>query len=1404
MKLTIHPFKKGRPSTKKERGVALVTVMSILSVLTVLSIAIISLAGNELRSAKSYSDTVRTRQLSEMVTSMVIGQIREATRTDKKVGGGLFGGGALALWASQPGMIRTFEPKGGGTQEGFKLYSSTNMKVEDERDISLELESIRDWEQSPDRFVDLNAPSIAYNTKGQETNRFFPILDPRAKSLDKVEGFDFETFPGVQEEERLPMPVEWLYVLKDGTMGSLDPSGKFVSADPTAQPDTRNPITARIGFWTDDETCKINVNTAAEAVPWDKPKANTDLGKQWAVFQPVIREVQRYPGHPATTCLSSLFFPGKYVDGEGSRDKLSKGELQAILEITPKVEWDGGTEDGKKKGTTALQYDTDRLYASVDDIVFNIKREDNKFVDLLPDGLERFERAKGFMTVRSQGPELNVHGRPRISLWAFHENDSRRNRTALDDTIEFCTSLGPKNKLIKFFFQRRDATSRHAEFYSRANRSNVDLYMYLMAQVYKAVPSYGKSLATKYGAKKRSPFKPSYYKDKNEYKLDHFAIALQMFDYMRQVNIHDGNLAEPYADFQPGSNSGFGQISGINLIDRNLTGGTGSNVQSSSWQKKTLEPRGSGRMFTVSEVALLTYATATTTLKAWPPNGNWDGIISEAPNASINNGKAREFFRSDQGPGGDVSVIKRIVANRHPKYSEWRGESFGAGDVGKVMTYVETGMIPEAFAVAQGFHQIHPKQTIRLLTGGNGYDNGLDENGGLKLNGIPLQLWGDSVESAGKAQKGPAIYTLEAGAADVRSDLPAGWYGWGGAGGYRLFRFGRLELDEGQEGFHGRGFLANGTGPLSHFYCQTPVITVGEEDLILTQNNPVQLVIYDQGAEGASTGNLVQNINLRWAQPGEELVLDRPVKNSGEYSGWTRRFRAAAESSARVRPVFVLEKQENRENVTSLVVAHGDVRHVSTKRNVPSELFRLHPRVGKQRSSHSLSWAIYPKSTTLARHGTFSMKLSRRSLADVRYDNGDNSAMEPDFCWDPTREKNIDFAPLLGNGYDFPIDPSITRDFDNGIGGCVDGAYINKPDDGADDVPGSSVFNQKFPYFEAGEWKKGQSYEDRNLENFNPNRMVPSGVMFGSLPSASQANAPWTTLLFRPNVAINGHTKRGAHLGQAGNGMKLSGDKTTVDGFDSPEVSSVYDDEELPPDHIWLDFFWMPIVEPYPISEPFATSGKVNLNYQMLPFSYIKRATALAAIFKSERVLAIPNNAGQKYKKSESSGSPGWHHKIDVWETLEQWEHKFEQGKVFRTATEVCEAFLYPQNEDVSWDEDSKGIRKWWDKHRLTGDNSIEQPYANIYPRVTTKSNTFKVYMTVQTLQKVRGTSESEFVSGQDQVTGEYRGSAVIERFLDPTDRDIPNYKNEKIENKAKSLEQFYRYRVVNVRQFAH
>ena len=96
--------------------------------------------------------------------------------------------------------------------------------------------------------------------------------------------------------------------------------------------------------------------------------------------------------------------------------------------------------------------------------------------------------------------------------------------------------------------------------------------------------------------------------------------------------------------------------------------------------------------------------------------------------------------------------------------------------------------------------------------------------------------------------------------------------------------------------------------------------------------------------------------------------------------------------------------------------------------------------------------------------------------------------------------------------------------------------------------------------------------------------------------------------------------------------MRYQGTLKTIDGFESLQLSSVEDEDTLPADHHCLDLFWMPIVEPYPISDPFATMGKVNLNYQMMPFNHIRRATALHAVLKSESLLAIPTSAGKTYK----------------------------------------------------------------------------------------------------------------------------------------------------------------------------
>ena len=56
--------------------------------------------------------------------------------------------------------------------------------------------------------------------------------------------------------------------------------------------------------------------------------------------------------------------------------------------------------------------------------------------------------------------------------------------------------------------------------------------------------------------------------------------------------------------------------------------------------------------------------------------------------------------------------------------------------------------------------------------------------------------------------------------------------------------------------------------------------------------------------------------------------------------------------------MLVLEPGRDKECVKSLIVSHGDVRLVATKRNVPSELFAHHPLHEKERASHSMTWSI--------------------------------------------------------------------------------------------------------------------------------------------------------------------------------------------------------------------------------------------------------------------------------------------------------------------------------------------------------------------------------------------------------------------------------------------------------------
>lgn len=327
-------------------------------------------------------------------------------------------------------------------------------------------------------------------------------------------------------------------------------------------------------------------------------------------------------------------------------------------------------------------------------------------------------------------------------------------------------------------------------------------------------------------------------------------------------------------------------------------------------------------------------------------------------------------------------------------------------------------------------------------------------------------------------------------------------------------------------------------------------------------------------------------------------------------------------------------------------------------------------------------------------------------------------------------------------------------DFDNGIGSFVDGPYLNKSDEGA------LAHNANTPPYFYSIWHIGDGL-------FSPLKQVPSPVVFGSLPTGvkrtelayaggTPSNAkPWRTLNFCPNpLALS------AHYGL-----------------------------QNPPDHLLLDLFTMPVVEPYAISEPFSTAGRLNMNYQMVPFTHIKRQTAMHAALAAQQITAIANSVAASYKTSTSytqtSGSQSIRYPINVAETLSQFDERFDSRDIFRSASEICSVFLVPSGTTGA------GLPAFWTAHQLTGNNSRERPYATLYPLLTTKSNVFTTHIRAQAIKRLP--------SGKTNVNSEYRGSVTFERYLDPND---PVFANGTADPDKVSLEPYFRFRTLEAKQF--
>ena len=148
---------------------------------------------------------------------------------------------------------------------------------------------------------------------GAEGRRGVDLSHSRPAATNSVVGVSTDT-------GAVTMPVAWLYQLQDGTLG------------PASSGTAANPIVARIAFWADDDTCKININTAGCGIALEYAATSTrPMTWPGARTQPVP------PGN-----IRRISGPSRddFAGARGFRQRMRIRRRQ-LLALTPLYAWGG-------------------------------------------------------------------------------------------------------------------------------------------------------------------------------------------------------------------------------------------------------------------------------------------------------------------------------------------------------------------------------------------------------------------------------------------------------------------------------------------------------------------------------------------------------------------------------------------------------------------------------------------------------------------------------------------------------------------------------------------------------------------------------------------------------------------------------------------------------------------------------------------------------------------------------------------------------------------------------------------------------------------------------------------------------------------------------------------------------
>jgi len=1569
-KLARSSFFQRRGLAGNRRGIALLLVLTMLLLLSLLVVGLLISARQEVATAKSYSDSSDVRTLADMSANFVISQIARATNQSP-----YSKSNEDNAWISQPGLLRTFDTN--GPKAAYKLYSSYNMIVNGSYDpLANEGSEVPTnwWDQSvhPNEFVDLNQPITLplkdKNGTPLSDNMVYPIVDPNAvvntaqpnletgdpsyisASLTRgVEGFTYGPTIGnrntpvpIQSDlsnmpphNPLPMPVQWIYVTSDG---------KFLkSTDRTGDNDYKK-ASARIAFWADDETSKVNLNTACGGVFYDTPTVNTIEDQMLGRTQPIAQEYQRWPGHPSTTSIVPLFPQLRSPALLGTPpDPAILAKATATL--APRIGW-GGSQGGtlaawnqSNASTNSASsgiggqvfLDSDRLFASDDELNYisplsgasNATRVNDASSLLnsnLPSGVsmeKQIEQLRFFATVHSKAPELNIFNRPRVSMWPFnyelvHNYPPASNLTPEDRLLQFDTELGgitadsngnvtnlDYTKRKRFYFQRESAWDSQADW--QDIDENKALYTYLQTLTDKAIPGNpartggaGASFSStsKFGAANRDE------------------ILTEMWDYIRS-NVNNVNAAYSPVGLQPYSfpqnntteTAGFNDVAPL-VISSPVIHGVGSSKGIGRYPVPTefifqftnigdkIDPSDPTKVIRrVRLVLLVHFQSPIQHLQGSVPRFQMQVTADNPFQLALISAPAGATGASGmriEGGGGWQSSLSSIG---FPSTSFIDGTYRNIDYIDPVAAENYRGAFGGSYGIGLPFMAPTITQVgVNTVTGGG------SENGKVLNNhktGSP---------NTDEDNLAAAAITSRFSGNSGRDDI------------YYPFCSDVIEFQlpnaDSTAAPHRGPFPAYGTTPI--IAPATPKTDTAYPNVDYFNNvsfigSNITITLYPGLNKTAKATDDISK-KATWQTPDPTPItgnyffkttfkvdtctipLPRPLPaNAGSgfinYDDATNSRTRQPLGTAQYDFLINMARTSMQRGPTptypynntypyaldvlrSYVLdgvhgSYGDLRVVAARRDIPGSWYVKHalydtPVATPAKSAFyaacympggvggSMTAPFSEKYTTPAPGlNSFTSPENINTVIGTQTDppgnpnvnvqgrlgiSGTPSTESFGWGWSPVRAASNATLMASRAGPGSSVVATQLGDFSVGFGDGPIGALVLGPDtgSGADQLSGatnfkdSSTISMDSPYYGFGGdmvSRSGGVVNDgststsatggyaRNITGilFSPFKQVPSPVLFGTLPSRAWLSStstaqtddpgPWETLLFSPIPASGIVTNNIASSGQS-----------THRGW-----------QQLPRDHFLLDLFYMPVVEPYAITDDFATAGKINLNYQIAPFTYITRKTGMYALMDSmttrwgpsERpwkvsttnasnrnidlgsaLIAIPKNnySSGNFRTSgdptlnnpgTTDPNPQYRYYLDLPQTLTLFDQRFLVNDPFVSPSEICEMFLVPQQRNFAYPASASTIAglmpPFYSNMLPTGDDKREMPYNHLYPRVTTRSNTFKVHFWVQTLNpkalQVAGTSDT----AAPVVTGEYRGSVLVERYLDPSDLDPSN-----------------------------